>query len=383
MSATNVPNDGELAALMGGATMERSPSAQQMLSGAYLLGSHGLTKDPRKSFLWQRQAATNTLFSKEADADAQHALGQHYHEGIGTAQDDAQAFVWFLKAAKQGHTAAQRITAHCFQHGIGVRQDIKEASKWAIAAIQTATADNGDSGGGGGSAPIDATAQPTASLQNINIKMCTDPERLRKSDTSAKGTLPLRKPAASCGVCGASPADSKCGGCLSRSYCSRECQLVDWKGGHKQACASLDDEDRRHKLFIVLNNRGDVRYPHTSEAYESRDVLQARDMDALLAAIGPCGSGSFSPPKKDCVGYKRPIAAAANFFVEGKPASIFVVFGRAFYCISAVASVHSGENAEDDAIAEADARNEKTQSTDDLDMEWLVETWSVLKIEVD
>jgi tetratricopeptide (TPR) repeat protein len=37
-----------------------------------------------------------------------------------------------------------------------------------------------------------------------------------------------------CAVC-AEPANSKCGQCGSRAYCSRECQRQDWKG-HKTAC---------------------------------------------------------------------------------------------------------------------------------------------------
>ncbi|XRB18000.1 hypothetical protein RI054_17g78450 [Pseudoscourfieldia marina] len=42
----------------------------------------------------------------------------------------------------------------------------------------------------------------------------------------------------SCDMCGTESSSlKKCGGCGSRAYCSRECQLSDWKsGGHKQAC---------------------------------------------------------------------------------------------------------------------------------------------------
>lgn len=38
-----------------------------------------------------------------------------------------------------------------------------------------------------------------------------------------------------CGVCGFG-AGKKCGGCRQVSYCSKECQVVDWKGGHREEC---------------------------------------------------------------------------------------------------------------------------------------------------
>eukprot|EP00177_Eucheuma_denticulatum_P006782 GFKZ01012328.1.p1 GENE.GFKZ01012328.1~~GFKZ01012328.1.p1 ORF type:complete len:380 (+),score=55.75 GFKZ01012328.1:133-1272(+) len=38
-----------------------------------------------------------------------------------------------------------------------------------------------------------------------------------------------------CAVCGFG-AEKKCGGCRKVSYCSKECQVVDWKGGQKEEC---------------------------------------------------------------------------------------------------------------------------------------------------
>jgi hypothetical protein len=42
----------------------------------------------------------------------------------------------------------------------------------------------------------------------------------------------------SCDVCKAtSLLTKKCGGCLLRVYCGKECQRKDWKdGGHKKEC---------------------------------------------------------------------------------------------------------------------------------------------------
>jgi hypothetical protein len=42
----------------------------------------------------------------------------------------------------------------------------------------------------------------------------------------------------SCCFCGAGNA-KKCGGCHSIAYCGKECQVKDWKRGHKIQCRLL------------------------------------------------------------------------------------------------------------------------------------------------
>lgn len=34
-------------------------------------------------------------------------------------------------------------------------------------------------------------------------------------------------------------APNTCGGCRRATYCSRECQVADWRAGHREACATL------------------------------------------------------------------------------------------------------------------------------------------------
>ncbi|KAG2500141.1 hypothetical protein HYH03_001723 [Edaphochlamys debaryana] len=34
----------------------------------------------------------------------------------------------------------------------------------------------------------------------------------------------------------------RCGGCRQRRYCSRACQVADWRGGHKEACKQMAEE---------------------------------------------------------------------------------------------------------------------------------------------
>lgn len=44
-----------------------------------------------------------------------------------------------------------------------------------------------------------------------------------------------------CGVCGG-PASMQCAGCRAAVYCSRTCQKAGWKGGHKRACGTRNEE---------------------------------------------------------------------------------------------------------------------------------------------
>ena len=55
-------------------------------------------------------------------------------------------------------------------------------------------------------------------------------------------TAPATESSSSCFKCGKSGATAKCAKCSTVSYCSRDCQLADWKkgsgGGHKYCCAA-------------------------------------------------------------------------------------------------------------------------------------------------
>ena len=43
-----------------------------------------------------------------------------------------------------------------------------------------------------------------------------------------------------CALCESRNAKMRCGGCRVRWYCSKECQVLHWKGGgHKQECQAL------------------------------------------------------------------------------------------------------------------------------------------------
>ena len=48
------------------------------------------------------------MAAAQGNADAQNNLGLLYRQGLGITRDDWKAREWFEKAAKQGHTQAQR-----------------------------------------------------------------------------------------------------------------------------------------------------------------------------------------------------------------------------------------------------------------------------------
>ena len=58
-------------------------------------------KDYKKAFVWYEKAAL------QGHAHAQYCLAWLYDTGNGVAQDEHQAFVWYEKAALQGHARAQ------------------------------------------------------------------------------------------------------------------------------------------------------------------------------------------------------------------------------------------------------------------------------------
>ena len=66
----------------------------------------------------------------EGASVAQHFLGWLYHKGIGTAQNDVQAAIWWRNAAEQGLPEAQQGLGWAYANGKGVEEDVAEAYRW-------------------------------------------------------------------------------------------------------------------------------------------------------------------------------------------------------------------------------------------------------------
>ena len=68
------------------------------------------------------------------NAAAQYSLGMRYANGDGLKRDNREARQWFLKAAEQGHIAAEGKVAASFWEGSGGAQDYSKAYFWGLLA---------------------------------------------------------------------------------------------------------------------------------------------------------------------------------------------------------------------------------------------------------
>lgn len=63
-------------------------------------------------------------------AVAQYYLATLYDQGKGTDQDQLMAFIWYKRAALQGHTEAQHNLAVAYARGVTGKPDMKKAINW-------------------------------------------------------------------------------------------------------------------------------------------------------------------------------------------------------------------------------------------------------------
>ncbi len=78
----------------------------------------------------QSEQAMFVMVLREAqagNAGAQYELGTYYMLGKGVTQDSKQALFWLLKAAHQGHSAAQRLAGNIYARAF---EDYDEAIRW-------------------------------------------------------------------------------------------------------------------------------------------------------------------------------------------------------------------------------------------------------------
>jgi TPR repeat protein len=68
--------------------------------------------------------------AQAGNAEAQYRLGVMYAEGRGVAPNDAEAALWFERAAEQGEAMAQYNLGASYAEGSGVRKDMATAAKW-------------------------------------------------------------------------------------------------------------------------------------------------------------------------------------------------------------------------------------------------------------
>jgi len=108
--------------------------AQYNLGEAYENGK-GVPQDDAQAALWFRKAAEQNL------AIAQYRLGVLYANGLEVRQDWTQAGFWFRKAANGGMAEAQFLLGSQLESGQGLPQNTREALMWFHAAAEQGYAD--------------------------------------------------------------------------------------------------------------------------------------------------------------------------------------------------------------------------------------------------
>jgi TPR repeat protein len=73
--------------------------------------------------------------ARRGHSKAQAAMGFLFHKGLGVAQSDAVAAVWYRRAAEQGEAHSQLFLGTLYYLGSGVPQDHVRAHMWCDLAI--------------------------------------------------------------------------------------------------------------------------------------------------------------------------------------------------------------------------------------------------------
>ncbi len=110
------------------------------MGGLYLQGL-GVVQSDAEALKWYLRAAL------EGHPAAQNNVGYMYTTGraklnAGSTQSSAEeALRWYRKAAKAGYAAAELNIGLAFFHGTSVRQDLVEAVRWFLKAAGHGSAD--------------------------------------------------------------------------------------------------------------------------------------------------------------------------------------------------------------------------------------------------
>jgi hypothetical protein len=107
----------------------KEAAALQVAKAMVLLGDCyeegvGVAQDYAEAMKWYRKAAD------AGNAVAMYSIGWLYRHGLGVAQDYAEAMTWYRKAADADNAAAMNNIGCLYHDGLGVAQDYAEAMKW-------------------------------------------------------------------------------------------------------------------------------------------------------------------------------------------------------------------------------------------------------------
>lgn len=129
--ALGAQTPGGLDALKKTANLGHAP-AQLFLASLYESGGQGLKKDLAEARRWTERAA------RGGDRKAMHNLALYAFEGVGgEAKSPQLAAQWFRKAADLGLIDSQYNLGRLYEQGLGVNRNPAEAYKWYLIAARS------------------------------------------------------------------------------------------------------------------------------------------------------------------------------------------------------------------------------------------------------
>ncbi|WP_332678081.1 SEL1-like repeat protein [Brevundimonas sp.] len=110
--------------------------AQLHLASLYQDGAKGVPVNLREARVWARRAADG------GDAKGMHAYGMYLFEGVGGARDQGEALAWLRKAAERGLVDSQFNVAKLYETGDeAIQPDPAQAYKWYLIAARAGDGD--------------------------------------------------------------------------------------------------------------------------------------------------------------------------------------------------------------------------------------------------
>ncbi len=128
-------DDPKARGLLDAAAGDGDVLARMWVARAYSRGRLGYPRDEKKA-----RAIADLLIdavrrqASQGSVEAVFLMGTAYDEGLGAAEDPAQALEWFLKAAAEGHTLAEHNLGNAYSAGRGVTRDSAAAVTWWLKA---------------------------------------------------------------------------------------------------------------------------------------------------------------------------------------------------------------------------------------------------------
>ena len=179
-------------------------------------------------------------------AAAFFSLAIIYFNGSGGSKGNrnlAVGVVYCVRAATLGHVDAMRELGHCLKDGYGARRNLSMGRK--LLAITNAKELFHALGNNGGRCVVRKAQRPAGPHSLMSDCGCNALEpKLHPANKfmiewfgqAARSNLRM----CSSKRCGRPQTRARefrtCSGCMEAIYCSRACQAMDWKLGHKECC---------------------------------------------------------------------------------------------------------------------------------------------------